>query len=51
MGSCVGRKPFFYFLNSLVATDIDDYQSFKLAEILCEQIIWLEENKFIENDL
>ena len=51
-GSCVGRKPFFYFLNSLVATDIDDYQSFKLAEILfVNKLFGLKKNKFIENDL
>ena len=40
-GSCVGKNPFFYFLNALVATDIDDYQSFKLAEILYQkQTFW-----------
>ena len=51
-GSCVGRKPFFYFLNSLVATDIDDYQSFKLAEILfVNKLFGLKKNKYIENDL
>lgn len=49
-GSCVGKNPFFYFLNALVATDIDDYQSFKLAEILYQnKLFGLKKNKFIED--
>lgn len=31
-GSCVGQKPFFLFINSLIATDIDDEESYILAE-------------------
>ena len=48
-GSCVGKKPFFYFLNSLVATDIDDQSSFKIAELLYKKKIFgLKRKKFIE---
>ncbi len=48
-GSCVGKKPFFYFLNSLVATDIDDQSSFKIAELLYKnKIFGLNRKKFIE---
>ena len=47
-GSCVGKKPFFYFLNSLVATDIDDQSSFKIAELLYKKNIWIKRKKFIE---
>ena len=37
-----------HFLNPLVATDIDDYQSFKLAEILYQnKLFGLKKNKFI----
>lgn len=32
--SCVGKKPFFFYLNPLVAIDIDDMDSFKLSEII-----------------
>ena len=48
-GSCVGKKPFFYFLNSLVATDIDDQSSFKIAELLYKKKLFgLKRKKFIE---
>lgn len=48
-GSCVGKKPFFYFLNPLVATDIDDQSSFKIAELLFKKKIFgLNKKKFIE---
>ena len=33
-GSCVGKKPYFFKTDPLIATDIDDKVSFKLAEIL-----------------
>ncbi len=49
-GSCVGEKPYFYFLNPLVATDIDDYQSFKIAELLyVNKLFGLKKKKFIES--
>ncbi len=32
--SCVGKKPYFFITNSLVSIDIDDYETFQLAEIL-----------------
>ena len=48
-GSCVGKKPFFYFLNSLVATDIDDQPSFQIAELLYKnKLFGLKKEKFIE---
>ena len=31
-GSCVGKKPFFYILDNLVAKDIDNPQDFKFCE-------------------
>ena len=43
-GSCVG-KTFFYFLNSLVATDIDDQSSFKIVELFLQKIIWIKKKK------
>ena len=46
-GSCVGKKPFFYFLNPLVATDIDDQSSFKIAELLFKKKIFGKKAKFI----
>ena len=50
MGIMCWQNPFFYFLNALVATDIDDYQSFKLAEILYQnKLFGLKKNKFIED--
>jgi len=33
-GSCVGRKPYFYILNSLIATDIDNQQNFDFCEFI-----------------
>lgn len=33
-GSCVGHKPFFLFINPLIATDIDDEESYILAETI-----------------
>ena len=33
-GSCVGKKPYFFHINSLLSTDIDDMNSFQLAEII-----------------
>jgi len=33
-GSCVGNKPFFFFLNPIISTDIDDQNSFKLSELI-----------------
>ena len=48
-GSCVGKKPFFYFLNSLVATDIDDQSSFKIAELLYKKNIWIKKKKNLLN--
>jgi len=33
-GSCVGKKPFFLFLNPLIATDIDDEESYIVAETI-----------------
>ena len=50
-GSCVGKKPYFYKLNSLVATDIDDQYSFKIAELLYKnKLFGLKKNRFIEDD-
>ena len=39
-GSLVGSKPYFFYLNPLIAMDIDDKESFKIAEII------FEKNKF-----
>lgn len=36
-GSCVGKKPYFFLTDPLLATDIDDQATFKLAEILYKQ--------------
>ena len=48
-GSCVGKKPFFYYLNSLVATDIDDQSSFQIAELIYKnKLFGLKKKKFIE---
>ena len=48
-GSCVGKKPFYYFLNSLFSKDIDDQSSFKIAELLYKKKIFgLKRKKFIE---
>ena len=33
-GSCVGKKPFFYLLNSLDAKDIDSPEDFQICESL-----------------
>tara|TARA_B100001057_G_scaffold491416_1_gene581601 strand:+ start:899 stop:1582 length:684 start_codon:yes stop_codon:yes gene_type:complete len=41
-GSCVGKKPFFFITDPLLATDIDDQTTFKLAEILYNQNIKLK---------
>ena len=35
--SCVGRKPFFYVIDPLIATDIDNYHNFKFCEVLYEE--------------
>ena len=49
-GSCVGKKPYFYNLNPLVATDIDDHYSFKIAELLYKnKLFGLKKNRFIED--
>ena len=36
-GSCVGKNPFFFITNPLIAIDIDDQASFRLAEILYKE--------------
>jgi CMP-N-acetylneuraminic acid synthetase len=33
-GSCVGQKPYFYILNSLMATDIDNQHNFDFCEFI-----------------
>ena len=33
-GSCVGKKPFFYILDSIIAKDIDNPDDFKLCEYI-----------------
>jgi N-acylneuraminate cytidylyltransferase len=33
-GSCVGKKPYFYILNSLIASDIDSQQNFDYCEFI-----------------
>jgi CMP-N-acetylneuraminic acid synthetase len=33
-GSCVGKRPFFYILNSLVASDIDNQHNFDFCEFI-----------------
>lgn len=33
-GSCVGKKPKFFFVNPILSIDIDDNNSFKLSEII-----------------
>ena len=33
-GSCVGKKPRFFFVNPILSIDIDDNNSFKLSEII-----------------
>ena len=45
MGVMCWKKTFFYFLNSLVATDIDDQSSFKIAELLYKKNIWIKKKK------
>ena len=50
-GSCVGKKPYFFKLNSLVATDIDDHYSFKIAELLYKnKLFGLKKDRFIEDN-
>ncbi len=36
-GSLVGSKPYFFFLNPIIAMDIDDKESFKLAELIFDR--------------
>ena len=33
-GSCVGNKPYFFFLNPIISLDIDDIYGFKLCETI-----------------
>lgn len=33
-GSLVGKKPYFFYLNPIIAIDIDDKETFKLAELI-----------------
>ena len=33
-GSCVGKKPYFYILNNIVAKDIDNPEDFEFCEIM-----------------
>jgi len=33
-GSCVGKKPYFYILNSLIASDIDNQHNFDFCEFI-----------------
>lgn len=33
-GSCVGKKPFFFFIDQLLATDIDDQVQFDFCEMI-----------------
>ena len=35
--SCVGKKPYFFITNPLIAIDIDDQATFRLAEILYKE--------------
>jgi len=32
LGSCVGKKPYFFYVNPIISLDIDDMYSFKLSE-------------------
>ena len=40
-GSCVGNKPFFYILDSLAATDIDNKENFDFCEMIYKKKIKL----------
>lgn len=37
-GSCVGKKPYFYFIDAVTSTDIDEQHNFDFCEMIYKQI-------------
>ena len=48
-GSCVGSKPYFFFMNPIISLDIDDQNSFKLSELIfMNQKLNIKKKDYIE---